>query len=147
MAQRKLTDSQKSLFNAITQELRRETALAYIDGGCANQTRAYLTACEKMGKEPSKNPETSASEILHYPNVVDFISSITIEAAQEVKQKHNVTVESLIIELEEARDVAKIEGQSSALVSASMAKAKLCGLDKQIVETTIKVQDDGSNGW
>tara|TARA_R110002020_G_scaffold289545_1_gene505022 strand:- start:1434 stop:1943 length:510 start_codon:yes stop_codon:yes gene_type:complete len=81
----KLTAKQKELLNNITQELRRETALAYISMGYENQTKAYLAACEKMGKNPSKNPETSASEILSYPNVLGFIASVKEQVAQEVQ--------------------------------------------------------------
>lgn len=81
----KLSSSQKELFKAITQELRRETALAFIAGGYENQTKAYLSACKKMKREPSKNPETSASEILSYPNVIEFINSVKIVVAEEAQ--------------------------------------------------------------
>jgi phage terminase small subunit len=81
----KLTKHQSELLNLITQELRRETALAYIASGYDNKTKAYLAACKKMKRDPSKNPETSASEILSYPNVLGFINSVKIEIAQEAK--------------------------------------------------------------
>tara|TARA_R110000850_G_scaffold245205_1_gene370035 strand:+ start:321 stop:806 length:486 start_codon:yes stop_codon:yes gene_type:complete len=81
----KLNADQKSLLAAITQELRRETALAYIASGYDNKTKAYRSACKKMKREPSKNPETSASEILSYPNVIEFINSVKIEIAEEAK--------------------------------------------------------------
>ena len=82
---RKLTERQKQLFEAITQELRRETALAYISNGYENKTKAYKQACKKMGRKVSKNPETSASEILGYPNVVEVINSVKMEAAEKVQ--------------------------------------------------------------
>lgn len=81
----KLSSSQKELLSAITQELRRETALAFIAGGYENQTKAYLAACKKMKREPSKNPETSASEILSYPNVIEFINSVKEVVAQKAQ--------------------------------------------------------------
>lgn len=81
----KLTKEQKELLGAITQELRRETALAYIANGYQNKTKSYLDACESMGKKPSKNPETSASEILGYPNVLDFLKSVKEKVAEEVQ--------------------------------------------------------------
>lgn len=71
-----LTKEQEKLLAEIPQELRRETALEYIASGYINQTAAYLSACQKMGRKPSKNPETSASEILGYPNVIRFINSV-----------------------------------------------------------------------
>lgn len=81
----KLSAKQEVLLSAITQELRRETALSYIDGGYQNKTKSYLSACSKMGRKPSKNPETSASEILSYPNVIDFIASIKEVAAERTQ--------------------------------------------------------------
>jgi len=81
----KLNSSQKELLGAITQELRRETALAFIASGYENQTKAYLAACKKMKREPSKNPETSASEILSYPNVIEFINSVKVVVAEKAQ--------------------------------------------------------------
>lgn len=55
----------------------------------------------------------------------------------EIKQRHNVTVDSLLAELEEARQALSAETpQSSAAVAATMGKAKLVGLDKQIIDHT-----------
>lgn len=45
-----------------------------------------------------------------------------------------VTVESLIAELEEARQVGKTTESAAPMVAATMGKAKLMGLDKQIIE-------------
>ena len=78
-----LNEDQITLLTAITQGLRRATALAFISLGYENQTQAYLNACESMGREPSKNPVTSASEILSYPNVIAFIESVKLVAAEE----------------------------------------------------------------
>ena len=53
-----------------------------------------------------------------------------------------MTVESLTIELEEARALAKAEGQGAAMVAASNGKAKLHGLliDKTEVKTLSLVE-------
>lgn len=63
--------------------------------------------------------------------------------------KHDVTVESLLEELEEARGIALAAEtpQTSAAVSATLGKAKLVGLDKQIIEQKISVVDTGENSW
>lgn len=60
------------------------------------------------------------------------------ELRGEIKQRHNVTVDSLLAELEEARQKALSAEtpQSSAAVAATMGKAKLVGLDKQIIDHT-----------
>ena len=58
------------------------------------------------------------------------------ELRAELAQRGRCTLDSLLRELEEARTIAlscKMP-QSSAAVAATMGKAKLCGLDKQLVE-------------
>ena len=62
---------------------------------------------------------------------------------------HGITIESLLQELDEARTTAQNAPtpQASAMVTATMSKAKLVGLDRIILDTTIKIVDDGSDGW
>lgn len=81
----KLTKEQEVLFNAITSGLRKEVAVQYIKNGYENGKQAYIAACKKLKRKPSKNPETSSCEILSYPNVVEFIESTQIEAAREAQ--------------------------------------------------------------
>lgn len=81
MTEPDFTNEQLCLFGKIESELRRESALAYIAGEYKNKTQAYLSACEKLDKKPSKNPDVSAAEILNYPSVVDFINSVKANAA------------------------------------------------------------------
>lgn len=42
---------------------------------------------------------------------------------------HGVTVASLLLELEEARQVGKERGQASSMVAATLGKARLAGID------------------
>ena len=58
------------------------------------------------------------------------------ELQEEAGAIHGITVKSLLKELEEARESAlhAETPQSSAAVSASMAKAKLCGFDVNKVD-------------
>lgn len=53
-----------------------------------------------------------------------------------MRERFMVTVESLLEELEEARTAAlgAATPQCGPAVAATMGKAKLCGLDKQIIE-------------
>lgn len=81
----KLTIEQEVLFNAITSGLRKEVATQYIKNGYENGKQAYLAACKRLKRKPSKNPETSSCEILRYPNVVAFLESTQIEAAREAQ--------------------------------------------------------------
>jgi hypothetical protein len=63
---------------------------------------------------------------------------------EDTVKAHGVTIESLIEELNEARQAALTADtpQSSAAITATMSKAKLVGLDKHQVEITgdIKVR-------
>ena len=52
------------------------------------------------------------------------------------QQRHNVTVDSLLAELEDARQLALAADNPSVMVSATMGKAKITGLDKKVIEHT-----------
>lgn len=60
-----------------------------------------------------------------------------------------MTLDDLMTELDDARQTAKENGQASAMVSATMSKAKLLGLDQgvndvdevQPVEVIVNVKD------
>ena len=43
-----------------------------------------------------------------------------------------MTIDDLMTELDDARLIAKANGQASAMVTATMSKAKLLGLDKGV---------------
>jgi hypothetical protein len=61
---------------------------------------------------------------------------------EDTVKAHGVTIESLIEELNEARQAALTADtpQSSAAITATMSKAKLVGLDVHKSEQTIKVE-------
>ena len=46
-----------------------------------------------------------------------------------------VNIDDLITELDDARLTAKANGQASAMVTATMSKAKILGLDKGVNDT------------
>lgn len=75
-----------------------------------------------------------ATRIMTYPKVIKRIE----ELKERAMKKHDVTVESLLIELEEARKAAlnAETAQASAAVAATMGKAKITGLEKSKVELT-----------
>lgn len=109
---------------------------AYIETGNASEAYRTAYAADKM------KPETinrNAKALLDNSKIATRVA----ELQGEIKQRHNVTVDSLIAELEEARKAAlgAETPQSSAAVAATMGKAKLVGLDKQIVDHT---SSDGS---
>lgn len=49
-------------------------------------------------------------------------------------ERHKITVDDLLAELDEARAIGKKTGKAAPMVAATMGKAKLLGLDKQVEE-------------
>lgn len=64
--------------------------------------------------------------------IVEEINRLQIEHAE----RHKMTVDDLLKELEEARGLAREDRQPSAMVSATMGKAKILGYDKQTIDHT-----------
>lgn len=113
---------------ALTQK-QEEFCRKYVETG--NASEAYRQAYNPKGK-----PETvgrSAHELFGNPKIAAKIA----ELRGQLERTHNVTVASLIAELEEARQVAKGREQGAAMVQATLGKAKLAGIDSG---------DDGDEG-
>lgn len=102
---------------------------------CGNASEAYRTAYNAAGMKQT-TIANRASELLKNGYVSAMIANLRAESAK----RHEITVDDLIKELEEARLAAlgAETPQSSAAAAATMGKAKLLGLDKQLVEVTGK---------
>ena len=103
----------------------------YIELGNASEAYRQSYDADSMN-ENTVNRE--ANKLLDNPKITTRLELIR----KEHSKRHNITVDSLLLELEEARQAA-FEGerpQVSAAVSATMGKAKLLGLDKQVIEHT-----------
>lgn len=121
-------------------------AQAYVELG--NASEAYRRAY---------NAENMKAETVHKRSNELFgngaVSGRIAELQEAVQRVHNVTVASLIAELEEARQVAKGREQGAAMVQATMGKAKLAGLDKdqevtaqaERVNVVVEVMDGRKN--
>ncbi|MBA6134670.1 MULTISPECIES: terminase small subunit [Pseudomonas] len=105
--------------------------LAYVETGNASEAyrRSYNTS-----NMADKTAQREGYNLLQNPLVQARIEELRIK----VMERHEITVDTLLAELEEARLLGKETGKASAMVTASMGKAKLLGLDKQIVELTGK---------
>ncbi|MEQ8226707.1 MAG: hypothetical protein RIA64_01375 [Rhodospirillales bacterium] len=66
------------------------------------------------------------------------------ELQERAQKRHDVTIDSLTRELEEARIAALANSQASAAVSAIMGKARLHGLDEKKLRMTLKKPEDMS---
>lgn len=110
--------------------------LAYIETN--NASEAYRQAYSSSKMKPESVNE-SASRLLADVKITARVA----ELRKPIMQRHNVTVDSLVLELEEARQAALSAEtpQSSAAVAATLGKAKICGLDKQVIDL---MSSDGS---
>ena len=96
-------------------------ALAYIETG--NASEAYRQAYNVNGKSDNA-VHVAASRLLDNAKV-----SLRVKELQTAhRERHDVTVDSLTKELEDARDLATENKQPAAVVSAVMGKAKIHGL-------------------
>lgn len=104
-------------------------AQLYVELGSAAEAYRQSYKAERMKPE---SIHRRAYDLLEHGKIKARIETIR-EAARE---RNKVTVDSLLVELEEARMVAlgAETPQTGAAVSATMGKAKLVGLDKQILD-------------
>ena len=102
-----------------------------------NATQSYIDTYDTKTKRATCQVESS--KMMAKPHIKARID----ELRGDVLERHKITVDKLLEELEEARIIASTceTPQSSAMVSATMSKAKLLGLDKQIIDHT---SSDGS---
>jgi len=94
---------------------------AYLETGNASEAyrRAYDAGNMKQGTVGRK-----AQVVLNHAGVAAEIQRLKTRAAHE----HDVTIASLMRELEEARQLALAKGQAAAAVTATMGKGKLAGV-------------------
>jgi len=111
-------------------------AAAFIE--TSNASEAYRTAYDVGEDTKPESIWVNASKLLSDAKVAQRVA----ELQQEHRERHAVTVDKLTDELEEARTVAKAEGQGAAMTSATMGKAKLHGLlvDKNEIKADLNVQ-------
>lgn len=108
--------------------------LEYLERGNASEAYRRAYSAENM------KPETvnkRASELLDNREVAGRIA----ELRAPIIARAQLTVEDLLAELEQARQLALDTDSPAPAVSATMGKAKLLGLDKQVID---HVSSDGS---
>ncbi len=101
--------------------------LAYVETG--NASEAYRRAYDTEDMLPS-SINCKASELLDNVKITDRIN----ELRSSVMQRHKITVDDLLAELEEARAMAIKTEKAGPMAQATMGKAKLLGLDKALEE-------------
>ncbi|MDG6477475.1 terminase small subunit [Glaesserella parasuis] len=101
-----------------------------------NASEAYRKAYKADGMKP-ETVHRKAKELMDNGKITARIEELQAEHIE----RHKLTVDDLLDELEVAREKALERGQLSVAVSATMGKAKLLGLDKQVIDHT---SSDGS---
>lgn len=101
--------------------------LAYLETG--NASEAYRRAYDAGGMAAA-TVNKRASELLDNGEVAGRLD----ELREPILKRHAITVDDLLAELEEARRLALETEAPAPAVSATMGKAKLLGLDKQVIE-------------
>ena len=105
-------------------------AMAYVESG--NASNAYRMAYDVNENTSDNSISVEASKLRNNPKITLRI----LELQELAQERHSITVDSLTDELENARKTAQEAGQASAMVSATMGKAKLHGLFKDKAELT-----------
>ena len=100
---------------------QRKFAESYVE--CGNASKAYRLHYDTKNMKPA-TVKREAKRLLDNHNITTTIREL--QAAH--RQRHDVTVDGLVDELEEARFFAMVFGHISAAVAATMGKAKLHGL-------------------
>ena len=102
----------------------------YIETGNASEAYRQAYNTEKM------KPESVNSKGYQLLQQVQITARLD-ELRAEHKKRHEITVDTLVAELEEARKLAFETDKAAAAVSATMGKAKLLGLVVEKQETNI----------
>lgn len=105
----------------------------------SNASEAYRATYDASKMKPA-TVNRNAKALLDNNKIATRIS----ELQGDVRSEHNITVASILAELDDIKKAALSAEtpQCSAAVSAVMGKAKLTGLDKVVVELTggVKVE-------
>ena len=97
-------------------------AMAYVESG--NASKAYKAAYYVNENTNNNSISVEASKLKNSPKITLRI----LEMQEDMRERLEVTIDGLTKELEYARVTAQENGQASAMVSATMGKAKLHGL-------------------
>lgn len=101
--------------------------IVYLETGNASEAYRQSYNAENMSQN-ALNRE--ASVMLDNPKIAQRIEQLRAP----IIKKAQLTVEDLLRELEEARQLAIQTEAPAPAVSATMGKAKLLGLDKQVID-------------
>ena len=93
-----------------------------------NASEAYKRAYNSHAKPNTLHRK--ANDLLKHPVIKKEVQTMQAQA----RERNQVTIDKVVDELEEARQVAKQSGNASAMVSATLGKAKVLGLDSGLAK-------------
>ena len=96
------------------------------------------TMQQAMVEEGYARPDKHAARFMRHPPIRARIGYLQGQIASQL----HVTVADIVRELDEDREVARSKGQASAMVSATMGKAKVLGLIVDRSEHAVKSIDE-----
>jgi len=97
-------------------------------------TRAECYSRSGYTQNPNAASACSARLLNATGHIVERVRELQEQAAAKAAKAKAVTIESIVDELDEAREMARSEKQASAMIAASQGKAKVTGLEIQRVE-------------
>ena len=109
--------------------MQENFAQKYVELG--NASAAYREAYN-----PDNSTDKTIWENACRTLAISKVSTRVFKLQQQAADRNEITVDTLITELEEARALALDIAQPSSMVSASMGKGKLLGLDKSELKIT-----------
>jgi phage terminase small subunit len=98
-----------------------------------NASEAYRRSYNVRPTTKDSSIHCNASQLLSDTRVAQRVQQLKAS----IVERHKLSIDDIIDELEEAREMGKITQQSSSMVSASMGKAKLLGLIIDRKEVTV----------
>lgn len=108
---------------------QNDFCLAYVETG--NASEAYRQVYNAITMKP-ETVHRKAKELMDNGKITARIEALQAEHTE----RHKLTVDDLLAELEEARQMAREKENPNAMTQATMGKAKLLGLDKQVIDHT-----------
>ena len=110
---------------------------AYVETG--NASEAYRRAYNVRETTKPASVWQSASKLLADPKVASRVAELQ---AHHQQRHHDVTVDTLTSEYDEARELALGIEQPSAAISATSGKAKLHGYDKGEAKVEVNIKQN-----
>ncbi len=96
--------------------------MAYMETGNASEAYRRAYSCGRMKPETVKRNAFRLTEISKIRTTLEQLQA-------DAAARNEITVDALIKELEDARQVAIADRNPAAMIAATMGKAKICGFD------------------